>query len=802
MSILKSLVLHFEKIMLGKHANSRLTTSTLRKAQIDRVVAINPLMIFVCYANAVSLIIHYWNTEFSTLSIILMTPIFLLITYNSYGVFKLKSRKAPDYVGTSAIEKVTMYCCLTAILWGASLAILFLAAAEMPDFMISAVMMGMLGAGAVGMSFVPSALLAFVVPIAAITTISIFSNQTLDATLLGILFLIYCFILVRAGMVFAKNLAKSVCKDLEQQKNADTISILLNEYAEGASDWLWEIDSSGKMTFGVEHFSNAIGADISSWHFEFDNVQKAFSNNKLFVQENLEAIQEAFVERIPIQEITFGVGSNHQNMVWIEVSGKPQFDAEGSFMGYRGFAKNRTLEVEDQKNIQFLANNDTMTGLLNRSSFFSKIDADFADYLENSSDSEFAILYIDLDGFKRINDTKGHATGDEVLVEVSKRLKSTIGKTAIIARLGGDEFAAMVEVDKATLKTEEIADAIIKTVAKPIQCRIQEVRVSASIGIAFIGKDGKDTQSVVSSADTALYQAKHAGKDCYRVFDTSMNEQVHRMNAMREALEKDLDNGALKLAFQPFFRSSDQSLAGFEALARWEHEDFGFVPPDVFIPLAEQTGLINKLGDWALREGCYIASYWPPHMKLAVNVSVPQFQQESFIERLENILDETKMEANRLELEITEAVFADNPEAVMEKVTKIKRLGVSFSLDDFGTGFSSLMYLIKFPFDKLKIDRSFLQQAERDESAKKVLQTIARLGEQLKMETTIEGIETAEQLQMVSELNCTYLQGYYFGKPQQVIDIGRFIARDVQRMLAEKSADNLVAFTPERGQSW
>ncbi|WP_026479465.1 bifunctional diguanylate cyclase/phosphodiesterase [Ahrensia sp. 13_GOM-1096m] len=800
MSILKSLVLHFEKIMLGKHANSRLTTSTLRKAQIDRVISVNPLMVLVCYANAVSLIMHFWNTDLRNITIFFMAPILVLITHNAYAVHQFKLRKMPDYVGTTAIEKVTAYCSISALLWGSSLAVLFSSTSANPDFIVSAVIAGMLGGGAVAMSFVPSALLAFVTPIAILTTIAMFMYPTLDTVLLGILFLIYCFILVRAGMVFAKNLAKSVCKDLEQQKNADTISILLNEYAEGASDWLWEIDSSGKMTFGVENFSSAIGTDISSWHFKFDNVQKAFSNNKLFVQQNLEAIQEAFVERIPLQEITFGVGPNHQNMVWIEVSGKPQFDAEGSFMGYRGFAKNRTLEVEDQKNIQFLANNDTMTGLLNRSSFFSKIDQAFANYLE--SGSEFAILYIDLDGFKRINDTKGHATGDEVLVEVSKRLKSTIGKTAVIARLGGDEFAAMVEVDKATSKTEEIADAIIKTVAKPIQCRIQEVRVSASIGIAFIGKDGKDTQSVVSSADTALYQAKHAGKDCYRVFDTSMNEQVHRMNAMREALEKDLDNGALKLAFQPFFRSSDQSLAGFEALARWEHKDFGFVPPDVFIPLAEQTGLINKLGDWALREGCYIASYWPPHMKLAVNVSVPQFQQESFIERLENILDETKMEANRLELEITEAVFADNPEAVMEKVTKIKRLGVSFSLDDFGTGFSSLMYLIKFPFDKLKIDRSFLQQAERDESAKKVLQTIARLGEQLKMETTVEGIETAEQLSMVSELNCTYLQGYYFGKPQQVIDIGRFIARDVQRMLAEKSADNLIAFTPERKQAW
>jgi diguanylate cyclase (GGDEF)-like protein len=796
MLLLKSLVLHFERRTLGKHAHSKLAASALRKAQLHRVISVNPLMVLACYANALSLAIHFWGTELQTLSISFLIPILALMSYNAYSVHKFRSKPLPDNVGTSAVEKVTLFCGVLALLWGVTLATLLFATSDTPDFVISVVIVGMLGGGAVALSFVPSALLAFIVPIATLTTIAILTHQTVDTYFLSFLFLVYCFILLRAGMVFAKNLARSVCRDLERQKNADTISILLNEYAEGASDWLWEIDSKGIMTHGVEHFSNAIGTDISSWRFEFEDVHKAFVSNKLYVLENLDAIQKAFIERNIIQEITFGAGTNKDNMVWIEVSGKPLFDGEGTFIGYRGFARNRTVEVEDQKNIEFLANNDAMTGLLNRSSFFSKVDDVYKSLPTEakSNTSQFAILYIDLDGFKRINDTKGHAAGDEVLVEVSKRLKSAIGESAIIARLGGDEFAAMIDENKSEQSIEEIAEAIVTSIATPIQSCAQEFRLSTSIGISFINKDGSDTQSVVGAADTALYQAKNSGKNCYRAFDPSMNEQVHRMNIMREALDKDLDSGALKLVFQPFFKSNDHSLAGFEALARWESEEFGFVPPDVFIPLAEQTGLINKLGDWALREGCYIASFWPPHMKLAVNVSVPQFQQECFIDRLEDILRETQMEANRLELEITEAVFADNPDAIMEKISKIKRLGVSFSLDDFGTGFSSLMYLIKFPFDKLKIDRSFLQQAERDESAKKVLQTIAQLGKQLKMETTIEGIETAEQLPMISELNCTYLQGYYFGRPQQVIDIGSFIARDVQRMLMKNSADNLLDF--------
>lgn len=797
MPILKSFVLYFEKILLRNYANSDVAASRLRKAQIHRVIAVNPLMVLATYVNALAIMIHFWGTEFSTSAILFMAPLLFLVSYNAYGVYQFKSRAMPDFVGTKAIEKVTLICLVTSALWGISFVGLFLPEDGIPDFIVSAVIAGMLGGGAVAMSFVPSALLAYVVPIAVLTTIAIFSNNSIDASLLGILFLIYCFILVRAGIVFAKNLAKSVCKDLEQQKNADTISILLNEYAEGASDWLWEIDSTGRMTHGVENFSAAIGTDISSWHFEFENVHKAFSNNEMLVQENLETIQKAFAARVPLQEVTFGVGPNHDSMVWIEVSGKPLFDAAENFTGYRGFAKNRTDEVYDQKNIQFLAANDAMTGLLNRSSFFGKVDDVFANVEEKNA--QFAILYIDLDGFKRINDSKGHSVGDEVLVEVSKRLRATIGETAAIARLGGDEFAAMVELDLKKDSLDVIATSILASVSKPIQCKIQEVCLSASIGISLIGKDGTDTHSVIGAADTALYQAKYAGRHCYRIFEQSMNEQVHKMNAMREALDKDLDKGALKLVFQPFYRSSDKSLAGFEALARWEHEEFGFVPPDVFIPLAEQTGLINKLGDWALREGCYIASYWPPHMKLAVNVSVPQFQQEGFIDRLECILQETQMEASRLELEITEAVFADDPDAIMEKISKIKRLGVSFSLDDFGTGFSSLMYLIKFPFDKLKIDRTFLQQAEREENARKVLQTIATLGAQLKMETTIEGIENAEQLPMISELNCTYLQGYYFGKPQRVIDIGSFIARDVQRMLSEDTSNNLLNFK-ERAQ--
>lgn len=768
--------------MLGNKNPTDDLRSALRKAQVQRIVQIGPTMMVANIVNALALCFYFANGSALFPVIIWTAAVIFMGIAGLHANNRFKGRQAPRFVGTKVIRNLTTRSALLAFIWGLFPCFMFYGANAEPSVLTTGIIAGMIGGGCIALSFVPAAMFAYVTTMSLMSAYAIVQHLTPEMITLAVLLLIYSYVVMLGSYGFASSFARTVSKELEIREKADTISLLLNEYEEGGRDWIWETDANGNVTRGAEEFADTIGSDVESWARAVCLSEPCKAEEFGFKQENYDDVRKAFLGQLVMRDIRLGLALKDREMNWFEVSGRPIYAQDGAFLGYRGFSKNRTTEVQDKKHIQFLAEHDSMTNLLTRSTILGLINDAIANI--EGDDIQVAVLYIDLDGFKKVNDTKGHAVGDRLLKSVAEKLRVSCGESIPLARIGGDEFAALVPIEDDESEARIIAEKIVSSLCEPFLVDNNEMIIGASVGFAFAKRDGETAEDLINAADVALYYAKSQGKSQAVQFDAGMNEDFKRTVAMREALEKAIDEETLSVAFQPFFAADTQRLCGFEALARWKHEEFGDVAPGVFIPIAEEAGLIDKLGDWVLREACKRARDWPGYLRLAVNVSVPQFHRGEMAARVRGILEATQFNATRLELEITEGVFAERPDEVLRQIKQIKSQGVSISLDDFGTGYSSLMYLVNFPFDKLKIDQSFVRKAQRDQNARNVLNTIAELGRVLKMETTIEGVEHVEQLPLISELNCTYVQGYHFGRPMDMGEMAICIANDARKMIS------------------
>nr|WP_281354638.1 EAL domain-containing protein [Aurantimonas aggregata] len=428
-----------------------------------------------------------------------------------------------------------------------------------------------------------------------------------------------------------------------------------------------------------------------------------------------------------------------------------------------------------EERINYLAHNDVLTGLANRARFNELLAAAVED--RHAASQTYAVHFIDLDHFKLVNDTKGHAIGDALLIEVAQRFQICIGQNDMLARLGGDEFGVLqfnADQDAAS----GLARRLIEALGPPIEVGGNQFTVGVSIGVAMAPTDGKTGEQLLRSADLALYRAKDDGRGGFRFFQ----EDMDRVAQERQAIESDLSKAAacqqLCLHFQPLVDAQTSETMGFEALLRWEHPRRGMVSPAVFVPIAEGTGQIRAIGRWVIEEACRAAAVWPDHLTVAVNLSPTQFVGSSIAEIVRDALVASGLEPSRLELEITESLFIKHPGAVLEKLQQLKALGVSIAMDDFGTGYSSLSYLWQFPFDKIKIDRSFVSAIERDQAARDIRQAITTLGSSLKMRITAEGVETEEQAAFLRTLMCNQFQGFLFAKPLAPIEMAAFLLND------------------------
>ena len=432
-----------------------------------------------------------------------------------------------------------------------------------------------------------------------------------------------------------------------------------------------------------------------------------------------------------------------------------------------------TDRARNEQKIAYLAEHDLLTGLPNRT-FLTRMLKAGVRRRDNVATENFAVFMLDLDRFKNVNDTLGHAAGDQLLIEVARRLKASLRDSDVLARLGGDEFAIIqpLETDD-NEATIALALRIIDTIARPIELNGHQVMVGTSIGIARSPSDGSDPSDLLKKADLALYAAKADGRNDFRLYRPEMmrNAEAHKTieNELREAIKK----GQFELHYQPIIDVRTQTLCGGEALVRWRHPERGLIGPEEFIPIAEASGLIMPLGDWILQQACKDAACWPEALRISVNLSAFQFNKGNLFDVVLCALVESSLNPERLELEITESALLDNQATHLQTIRQLKNLGITLALDDFGTGYSSASYLTNFPFDKIKIDKSFIQGAQHRRDCAAVIASVLALARGLEMAVTAEGVETEHQFQMLRKSGVEYAQGFLFARP---VPQARFMA--------------------------
>ncbi len=575
----------------------------------------------------------------------------------------------------------------------------------------------------------------------------------------------------------AENAAPSVALstlDLQTQlrEQEEVISLLLRQLGERPGDWLWRFDRNNKL-FNVSDRFAAAHPDISFDRQDFCALLRSLSDENDAVA--LE-IERYILDRTLFHDIIVKVDRDGEGHWW-NLTGKPSYGVNGAYQGYIGVASDITSGRLAERKINYLAHHDPLTGLFNRARFTDHLKQAVA-RLERYG-SPFTVLYMDLDKFKFVNDSRGHLMGDRLLGEVGKRLRASLRDTDMAARIGGDEFAIILNDDFEASQAAVVAARLVETIGEPYHLDDEILSIGASIGIAMAPINGTRPDQILRNADLALYRAKAEGRGVYRFFESQMDSTMRERRMLELELRQAIDNGEFILHYQPLVSADDHRTNGFEALIRWNHPIRGVVAPAEFIPIAELSGLIQQIGDWAIREACFAAARWPEALTVAVNVSPKHFQLSNIVKVVQQALADSKLSPKRLELEITESLLIQRPEEVVSKLGELKALGVTIAMDDFGTGYSSLSYLMKFPFDKIKIDRSFVTALTDDTAARDILRTIAALGKSLRMRVTAEGVETAEQAEFLREVACNQLQGYYFARPLDELDLASYVMSEL-----------------------
>lgn len=447
-----------------------------------------------------------------------------------------------------------------------------------------------------------------------------------------------------------------------------------------------------------------------------------------------------------------------------------------------------TRTKQNEQRLTYLAHYDDLTGLPNRTLFYERVER--ALFLAKQHNYKIAVLFLDLDHFKYVNDTWGHAVGDLLLKDAAKRIIHCVGKNDTVARLGGDEFTIVLDKIDSSETAATVGQRILESMRPPFYLHNHETFISSSIGISIYPTDGQDVETLLKQADIAMYRAKEGGKDSYQFFTAQMNVEAHQRLLLETKLRHALERNELRLYYQPQVHLASGQVIGAEVLVRWQHPEMGLLPPQQFIPLAEETGLIVMIGEWVLRAACEQHKIWRdngyPHLRLAVNLSSRQFRENDLATKIINILDETEMDPNLLELEITESVLMIDADKAIETLNILKKTGIQLAIDDFGTGYSSLNYLKRFPIDKLKIDKSFIFDIPKNTDDMTITKAIVALSRSLHLKVIAEGVETKAQLAFLKSLRCDEVQGYLISHP---IPVNEFVELlDAQSMMRLKRA--------------
>ena len=544
----------------------------------------------------------------------------------------------------------------------------------------------------------------------------------------------------------------------EARLRGERAELLVREFEAQTSGWFWMTDRGGLLTYLSEKVARQIAAEGSDpigrpLATVFETDAEASGTER--------TIGFHLTSRTGFGDYSVRSGAGEAARWW-SISGRPALDARGNFQGFVGSGSDLTEKRRAEAEIARLAMFDTLTGLANRQRMRLMLDQTLAQAA--SSYRGAGLLLLDLDRFKAVNDTLGHQAGDALLKQVAQRLGAAVGEAGIVGRLGGDEFQVLLPGEARADRLAELCRAIIADLSRPYVIGGSSATIGCSIGIAVAPTDGADAETLVRNADLALYAAKGAGRGVHRFFDDQMLAGAQSRKQLEEELRIALGAGALHLVYQPVIATDDERISGYEALVRWSHPQRGAISPADFVPIAEECGLIEALGEWVLRTACTEAAAWPGQVRVAVNVSPIQFANPAFPGLVAHALAQSGLAAERLELEITEGVFLNGGDQTERQFRALKATGVRLALDDFGTGYSSLGYLRSAPFDKIKIDQSFVKgSAQPGNRNAAIIAAIVTLARTMGMETTAEGVELQDEIALVRSLGCSHIQGYVYG---------------------------------------
>lgn len=714
---------------------------------------------FVFSGQPNSYFLPYWVIAFYALSGVAF-----------FHIFENKKRPKRYSISDKSYNKASNKVAIISFLWAILPVMLYGGLSSDYQTIMVAIMCGILGGGAVNLFFVPRAFSIWVVGIGAGCGFALFHDNSFTSQIILVILLAYAISLVKTCNAMAKSFAEGVVSGFKMEEQSETIGLLLKDFSENASDWLWQINKTGQVTRGNDEFKKALGVDFL--HIIPGDYEGSFGDaNQILNMRSLDSLRKAFKTHQSFNHVEIS-SSGEQGDRWVCLSGKPLYNRQEEFIGFRGVASDVTHKKITEERIAYLAHNDALTGLVNRANYTKTLQALIED---PKSSNQWSIFYLDLDGFKLVNDTYGHAMGDKLLSAVAKVLMQTVSERDVLARLGGDEFAILCRSAGTAQSTSSLAEAILFALSQPFTFDDVHLDIGVSIGIALRSSDGDDANTLMHNADLALYRAKEEGRGTFRLYEHKMDELIKERRSLEADLKMALRNNQLSLAYQPQIAAKETKTVAFEALVRWHSPLRGDVPPSDFIPIAESIGIVSDIGDWVLLQACMEARKWPSNLSVAVNLSPQQFESNQIIGSVVNALSASGLAPHRLELEITEGLFMENTDEVMYTLRELKSMGVAISLDDFGTGYSSLSYLLKFPFDKLKIDRSLISSLDHDENAQNVLEAITKLASVMNLTVTAEGIETLDQVKVMLGMHCTHFQGFLFGKPLNTHDLHEYL---------------------------
>jgi diguanylate cyclase (GGDEF)-like protein len=642
-----------------------------------------------------------------------------------------------------------------------------------------------LTAGAVSMASIRGASLVWlaIVGFAPCLVGLLFGPASMAPVLIGLA--VYCVQLLGAARYFSRRYQELVTARAEASRQAEMVALLLHDFGEEARDWLWETGLDGKLSFASARMADALATRVDALMgrtledalcevVETETADSAHSAQRA-------ELMQRFKRQFPFRNQVIEYVSRGQRR-WVSLSAKPLQDAAGQVIGWRGTGIDVTQEFLRQREMERLATSDSLTGLANRFVLSQTLDALFGTLGEVKP---CALLLLDLDDFKLINDHFGHPTGDRVLQIVAERLQQHVRPGQLLARLGGDEFALVVPGDVPRPRLAEIGERLLNSIAEPYLVDGMSMSVRCSIGIAIAGVDAHDSKSLLKCADLALYATKGAGRNGMRFFGFDMYRKVEDRFTLAEEMRRALERNEFELVYQPYMRTQTRELTGFEALVRWNHPERGMLYPDEFVAVAEETGLIARIGKWVLMTACAQARAWPVEARLSVNVSPAQFASTDVLKDVDEALAASKLPAHRLELEITESALFSDGTAARRTMQALRSRGVQISLDDFGAGHASLNHLRTFPLNRLKIDRSFTtavaDTTREGNEARSIVRAAIELARAMDLESTAEGVENTAQLDVLRGLYCDEVQGYEISYPMTLPALKAYFASHAQK---------------------